>query len=113
MEQTTETQVTMSGEGPVRMNLKPERVQELLVGLPGWKLRGDGRGLESVRRFTHPGAAGSFAALACRLATVRRQPVKVHLSGGEVVVTLQGHPVRGCTGGLTSKVFTLAGLIGA
>jgi pterin-4a-carbinolamine dehydratase len=113
MEQTTKTQMATVGEGPVRMNLKPERVQQLLGGLPGWRLREDGSGLESARQFTSPGAAGSFAALACRLATQRRQPVKIDLSGGKVVVKLQGHPARGCAGGLTSKVFTLAGLIGA
>ena len=113
MEQMADVQVAAMGEPQVRTKLKPERVQQLLLGLPGWSLRKDGGGLESVRRFTSPGAAGAFAALACRLATVRRQPVKVAVLGGEVAVTLQGHPVRGCAGGLTSEVFVLAGLIGA
>ena len=113
MEQMTKPQMTMIGEGPVRMNLKPERVQLLLAKLPGWKLRGDGGGLESERQFTNPGAASSFAAMACRLAALRGQPVKVDLSGGKVVVKLQGLPARGCAGGLTGPVFTLAGLIGA
>ena len=113
MEQRKNVQVMSSVEFPVRMYLKPERVQQLLLALPGWKLRGDGGGLETNRRFTSAGAAGSFAALACRLATQRRQPVKVNLSGGDVVVTLHGHPPRGCCGGLTEQVFHLAGLIGA
>jgi len=114
MEQTKKLLATLSLEGPVRMNLKPERVQELLLKLPGWRLREDGSrlGLESARQFTSPGAASSFAALACRLATQRRQPVDVKLAGGKVVVKLQGHPLRGCTGGITTAVFKLAGLIG-
>jgi pterin-4a-carbinolamine dehydratase len=113
MEQMTKPQMTTVGEGPVRMNLKPERVQLLLARLPGWKLREDGGGLESERRFTSPGAASSFAAMACRLASLRGQPVKVDLAGGQVVVKLRGLPARGCAGGLTGPVFTLAGLIGA
>jgi hypothetical protein len=110
MEQTKKVLATLSVEGPVRMNLKPERVQELLLGLPGWRLREDG--LECARQFTSPGAAGSFAAMACRLAAQRRQPVGVKLAGGKVVVKLQGHPFHGCVGGITGPVFTLAGLIG-
>ena len=99
--------------GPVRMELKPERIQQHLLALPGWKLQRDGRGIESARQFTSPQGAGTFAALACRLATQRRQPVKVRLAGENIVVTLPGHPVRGCTGGLTDAVFKLAGLIGS
>ena len=112
MEQTTNMQ-TLDGDAPVRMNLKPERVQQLLLGLPGWKLRRDGRGLETVRRFTSGRAASAFASMACRLATCQRQPVKVAVAGGDVVVTLQGHPFHGCVGGITEAVFNLAGLIGA
>lgn len=113
MTQRKNVQVMSMGEGPVRMNLKPERVQQLLLRVPGWKLLAEGRGLETVRQFTSPGAASSFAAQACRLATLRRQPVKVRLWGEDVVITLHGHPPHGCCGGLTEQVFHLAGLIGA
>jgi hypothetical protein len=34
MEQRTNVQVMTIGEAPVRMNLKPERVQQLLLGVP-------------------------------------------------------------------------------
>lgn len=54
-----------------------------------------------------------LASLACRLATHQGQPVMVGVLGGDVVVRLQGKPVRGCTGGITEPVFKLAGLIGA
>lgn len=111
MEQTTDVQMMMDGSAPVRMNLKPERVQQLLLAVPSWKLRRDG--LETLRRFTTASAASAFAALACRLARCQGQPVMVAVVGGDVVVRLQGKPVRGCTGGVTEPVFRLAGLIGA
>ena len=112
MEQRMNVHVMTIGEIPVRMNLKPERVQQLLLGVPSWRLRKDGRGLETLRRFSHPGAASTFAAQACRLAVLHRQSVMVKLWEGDVVVSVHGHPVRGCTGGLTEPVFKLAGLIG-
>ena len=99
--------------GPVRMYLKPERVQQLLLALPGWKLREDGRAIVTARKFTNVQTAGAFGALACRLATQERQPVGVRLVGEQIEITLPGHPVRGCIGGLTRPVFRLAGLIGS
>jgi pterin-4a-carbinolamine dehydratase len=99
--------------GPVRMDLKPERVQQLLLTLPGWKLREDGRAIVTDRTFTNAQTAGAFAALACRLATQERQPVAVRLVGEQIMITLPGHPFRGCVGGLTGPVFRLAGLIGS
>ena len=113
MNQRTDVQVVTMWETPVRMNLKPERVQELLRLVPGWRLRPDGVGIETRRMFTQPSAAGAFAAQACRLAMLRNQPVMVRLWKGHVVVTLHGHPVRGYVGGLTEKVFDLAAHIGA
>ncbi len=106
-------QVVAEMEGPVRMDLKPERVQEALRRLPSWKLRQDGLGIESARRFVASQTARSFAQYSCRLASKLRQPLKVDLMGEQVIVTLTGHPVRGCTGGLTDAVFRLADLIGS
>jgi hypothetical protein len=56
--------------------------------------------------------AGSFARNACWLAAKLSQPMMVRLAGNEVSIILTGHPVRGCTGGLTNAVFNLADLIG-
>jgi len=99
-------------EAPVRMDLKPERVQQMLARLPGWALHPGGRAIVRVRMFTTEQRAGSFARKACWLAAKRVQPVTVRLAGKEVTITLAGHPVRGCTGGLTGPVFNLADLIG-
>ena len=100
-------------EAPVRMELKPERVQEALDRLPSWKLREGAYGIQTVRRFATSGRAISFAAYSCRLASMMGQPVKVDLMGEKVAVILEGHPLRGCTGGLTGPVFKLADLIGS
>src|SRR5690349_13309934 len=86
---------------PVRMYLKPERVQQLLLALPGWKLREDGRAIVTDRTFTTAQGAGAFGALACRLAAQEGQPVAVRTVGEQIVITLPGYAARGCTGGLT------------
>lgn len=99
-------------DGPVRMDLKPERVQQMLERLPGWELHPSGRAIQRVRLFTTEQGAGRFALEACSLANKQNQPVAVRLKGKEVTVALTGHPVRGCTGGLTDAVFKLADLIG-
>ena len=91
---------------------KPERVQKALERLPSWRLSEDGLAIRSERQFFTSQAASSFVRNACRLASKLDQPVKVELADTKAVVTLAGHPVRGCTGGLTDAVFRLADLIG-
>lgn len=98
---------------PERLDLKPERVQQALLLLPAWRLRKDGLAIESERTFANGPRATSFAGHACRLANKMGQPVSLDVKGQTVLVTLTGHPVRGCVGGLTSPVFKLADLIGS
>ena len=43
---------------------------------------------------------------------LERQPVKIALAGRNVALTLTGHPLKGCTGGLTNPVFRLAAMLG-
>ena len=112
MNQMTKQTLNAAEGAPVRMNLKPERVQQLLAKLPGWALRHDSQAIVRARMFTTPQGAGAFARNACWLATKLNQPATVSLAGTKVTVTLTGHPVRGCTGGLTDAVFKLAGRIG-
>ena len=113
MEQMAKPQLTSIGEGLVNVNLKPERVQEALLKLPAWRLGETGAAIESERQFATGQRASSFAAYACRMASKMGQPVTVDLANKTVVVSLAGHPVRGCTGGLTGNVFKLADLIGS
>lgn len=65
-----------------------------------------------MRSFNSPQAARSFVGRVCKLAEDRRQPVNVRLAGKQVGITLQGHPAKGCTGGINGAVFNLAGKIG-
>lgn len=97
---------------PERMHLKPERVQQLLLGLPGWNLGAGGGAIERSRQFSTVAEAAEFVGFAGRLATAQRQPVTIALAGRIVSLALTGHPVKGCTGGLTHPVFRLAGLLG-
>jgi pterin-4a-carbinolamine dehydratase len=97
---------------PEKLSLKAERVQEELERLPDWTLRPDGKGIERIRPFAEPSKARSFVNHVCRMSSLRRQPVTIAVDAKGVVVTLMGHPVRGCTGGLTGAVLDLAALIG-
>lgn len=109
-------QVKQQGEGlpgdPEKAHLKPERVQQLLLKLPGWKLGAEGRAIERRRHFTSYAEAQAFVGRVGKLATGLRQPVRIALTGKRVDLALAGHPVKGRTGGLTNEVFKLAGRIG-
>jgi len=97
---------------PERMHLKPERVQQLLLKLPGWRLGAEGRAIERRRHFTSFAEAQAFVGRVGKLATGLRQPVTIVLTGKRVNLSLAGHPIKGRTGGLTDEVFNLAGRIG-
>lgn len=106
------SKVQQFSEVPERMHLKPERVQQLLRELPGWSLGAGGCAIVRSRRFTSVDEAAEFVNAVGRLATSRRQPVTLALAGRTVSLTLTGHPVKGCTGGLTRPVFRLAAMLG-
>ena len=99
-------------EAPEKAYLKSERVQDALARLPGWRLSPGGEALLQSRAFDDVKSALAFIWLVCRLAAGHGQPVEVRLAGEKVMVKLQGHPVRGCTGGLGKPVFNLAEMIG-
>ena len=111
-EQTRQQGEELLLAGPERANLKPERVQQLLLKLGGWRLGAEGRSIERRRHFTSFADAQAFVGRVGKLATGLRQPVRIALSGKRVDLTLAGHPLKGRTGGLTDEVFNLAGRIG-
>jgi pterin-4a-carbinolamine dehydratase len=88
-----------------RGKLKPERVEEELRTMPGWKLAADGRALEHAREFAQPAAAARFTAFVAELAASQRQPVQVGISGNWVLLTLHR---RKRAGGLTMPVIDFA-----
>ena len=106
------SQMQQTWDVPERMHLKPERIQQLLLELPGWSLGDGGRAIEWRRTFKSVAEAAELVSRAGKLATAQRQPVTIALAGRNVALTLTGHPLKGCTGGLTNPVFRLAGMLG-
>ena len=112
LEQVKQQGEAFPPDGPEKAHLKPERVQQLLLKLPGWRLGAEGRSIARRRHFTSFAEVQSFVGRVGKLATRLRQPVTIAVSGKRVNLTLAGHPVKGRTGGLTEEVFNLAGHIG-
>ncbi len=92
--------------------LKPERVQEALQAMPGWKLDMSRKALDRVHEFTDSKVALAFAAYVTELAGSARQPISVFVAGGRMGLTLHGQPRRGKKGGLTLAVIELAKQLG-
>jgi pterin-4a-carbinolamine dehydratase len=111
-EQTKQQGAELLPADPDKAHLKPERVQQLLLKLPGWRLGAEGGSIARRRHFTSFAEAQAFVGRVGKLATALRQPVTIALSGKRVNLTLAGHPIKGRTGGLTNDVFNLAGRIG-
>jgi pterin-4a-carbinolamine dehydratase len=89
--------------------LKPERVQEELKKMPGWKLMPDGKAISRLREFGHPAGASKWASFVAELARWDHQPVHLGISGTRVLLTL---PYRNGTSGLTAAVFDFARQLG-
>src|SRR4051812_47736757 len=92
--------------------LKPERVQEALQAMPGWKLDMSRKALDRLHEFSDSKVALAFATFATELAGAGRQSISVFVSGGRVGLTLHGQPRRGKKGGLTLAVMELAKRLG-
>jgi len=69
--------------------LKPERVQEELKTMPGWRALARARGLGRTRRFNQPLAAAKFAAWVAELASAEGHAVTVGVCGSRVSLVLQ------------------------
>jgi pterin-4a-carbinolamine dehydratase len=73
--------------------LKPERVQEELMAMPGWRGVVNFRAIDNVRRFPTPEVASAFAAYVTALARESGQLCSVVQTCEHVTVTLTGrHP---------------------
>ena len=92
--------------------LKPERVQEMLKAMPGWKLDMSRRTIDRLHQFPDSKVALVYAAFATELAGSWRQPISIFVSGGTVGLSLHGRPRRGKRGGLTEAVMELAKRLG-
>lgn len=99
-------------KSPVKAHLKAERVQDTLKRMPGWSLGPAGDGLVRTREFDDAAEARAYVGNVCWIASIWHHPVKIGFTEAQVVVTLPGHPARGCTGGLTKSMLNLANTIG-
>ena len=69
--------------------LKPERVQQELKTMPGWRLTAGGNALVRTRKFIQPGAAAQFAGYVADLAAGQGQPAILGVTAYQVTLTLQ------------------------
>src|SRR3954469_9141266 len=69
--------------------LKPERVQEELKTLPGWRLTAGGNALVRTRKFSEPDATAQFAADVGGLAAGQREPAILGVTAYQVTLTLR------------------------
>jgi len=69
--------------------LKPERVQEELKTMPGWRLVAGGNALARTRKFTQAGAAAKWAAFIADLAATERHAVTLSVTANRVTLLLQ------------------------
>ena len=88
-------------------SLKPERVQEELRALPGWRGVANYRGIDHVRRFPTAGVAAAFAEYVSAFAQEAGQLCSVVQCGEHVTLTLTSrHP--GGAFGVTRAVLDFA-----
>lgn len=91
--------------------LKAERVQLRLKRLTGWNLVGEGKAIDRLRTFEDPLVAASYLAFASLLARQAKQPLRVSMAGGKIVLALTGRS-KGADKGLTDEVLDLAEQLG-
>src|SRR3954466_9651233 len=83
--------------------LKPERVQEALQAMPGWKLDMSRKALDRLHEFSDSKVALAFATFATELAGAGRQPISVFVSGGRAGLPPPGLPPGGKKGGPNTR----------
>lgn len=95
-----------------RVQLAAERVQELLVGMPGWGLAKTGQAIGREWHFPRPRVAAAYAAYVAGLAAVEGQTVHLVLSGAAVSLTVTSRLRGGSREGLTENAFRFAARLG-
>lgn len=100
--------------GPVKMYLKPERVQIMLLlqALPGWQVLPNGRVIDRVRQFPSTELAMAYAVFSEKLARGVKLPISIHLADRVVLLTLRSPLSHGRLEPLTERVLDLARQLG-
>jgi len=100
--------------GPLKMYLKPERVQIMLLlqALPGWQVLPNGRVIDRVRQFPSTELAMSYAAFSEKLARGVKLPISIHVADRVVLLALRSPSRHGRLEPLTERVLDLARQLG-
>jgi pterin-4a-carbinolamine dehydratase len=91
--------------------LKAERVQARLKRLAGWKMLGEGKAIDRLRKFEDPLVAAAYLAFASLLARQVGQPLRVSMADNKIVIALTGRS-KGSDKGITDEVLDLAEQLG-
>ena len=96
----------------VEARLKAERVQEMLRAMPDWQLTLGGKGINRVREFPSAEVATLYSSFVTGFAKAHALPVGLHISGGQLRLTLHACRYRGRLVGLTEHVVGFAQQLG-
>jgi pterin-4a-carbinolamine dehydratase len=91
--------------------LKSERVQSRLERMQGWMPVAEGKAICRTRKLEDPLVAASYLTFASLLARKARQPLRVSMAGGKIVIGLTGRS-KGPDKGITDEVLDLAEQLG-
>ena len=91
--------------------LKVERVQLRLKRMQGWKMLGERKAIDRLRKFDNPLVAAAYLAFATLLARQAGQPLRISMNGGNIVLALTGR-TKGPDKGITEEVLDLAEQLG-
>jgi pterin-4a-carbinolamine dehydratase len=93
--------------------LKPERVQEMLRAMTGWRLLPGDVSIGRVREFADAGAAAAYGAYVAEVAGRDEHPFTLEQAGTRVIVTLYGPLSRqGSPKGITTNMIETARALG-
>jgi pterin-4a-carbinolamine dehydratase len=95
-----------------RRKLKPERVQEYLKSMPGWRLLPGDAAVGRVHEFGNAEAAAAWAVLVAELSSRQEHAFTLERIGNRVTVTLYEAAWQGHAGGVTMAVLKTAWTLG-
>ena len=91
--------------------LEAERMQSRLKRMQGWTPVAEGKAICRTRTLEDPLVAASYLTFASLLARKARQPLRVSMAGGKILIALTGRS-KGPDRGITDEVLDLAEQLG-
>ncbi|HEV8579455.1 MAG TPA: 4a-hydroxytetrahydrobiopterin dehydratase [Thermoanaerobaculia bacterium] len=96
----------------VKQRLKAERVQEMLLAMPAWRLLPGGKAIDRAFQFPASNVAAAWATFVAAFAAELGHPVTLDIAQEQVVLTLAAPKVRGRQGELTESILEFAQRLG-